>query len=192
MGAQKRRFGPSGRSRKRNAKKRDREECRRGETPESGVHQPSLVRRAGMFKHFLRSRGRKSRWMPCATERSTFIENGFEPGPKRGDATWNEFLKRHQDSRGPATFSPRTWWRRAESSHSTCCFSFISVHDGRRHLGDVRNLRGEVSGLSSSMRVDVQRRSASGAPRVPGRGNEARSEVSPEAAAGRVDIMFFN
>jgi putative transposase len=32
------------------------------------------------------------------TVRRILIENGFEPGPKRADSTWKEFLKRHKET----------------------------------------------------------------------------------------------
>jgi len=33
-----------------------------------------------------------------ATVRRILIENGFDPGPERGDSTWEEFVKRHKDT----------------------------------------------------------------------------------------------
>ena len=37
--------------------------------------------------------------------KNILIENGFEPGPKRGKGTWSEFIEIHKDTRAVAAFA---------------------------------------------------------------------------------------
>ncbi len=45
--------------------------------------------------------------------KNILIENGFEPGPKRGKGTWSEFIEIHKDSLWQIDFfSKHVWTRR--------------------------------------------------------------------------------
>jgi len=69
-------------------------------------------------------------------------ENGFDPGPKRGDGTWHEFIQRHIKPYGLPTSSPRPCGRYAGQSRITFSFYilfFIHVHTRRVHIAGSRN-----------------------------------------------------
>jgi len=45
-----------------------------------------------------------------ATVRRILIENGFDPGPRRGEGTWDEFIRRHLKTLWACDFSTKKVW----------------------------------------------------------------------------------
>ena len=52
-------------------------------------------------------------------------ENGFDPGPKRGDGTWHDFIQRDIKTVWATDFFTKTVWTPADGSNSTFCSSSI-------------------------------------------------------------------
>jgi len=45
-----------------------------------------------------------------ASRRRILIENGFDPGPKRGEGTWDDFIRRHIKTLWACDFFAKTVW----------------------------------------------------------------------------------
>ena len=55
-------------------------------------------------------------------------ENGFDPGPKRGDGTWHDFVRRHIKTLWEPISSPRPSGRCGARLRTTSCSSSTSTH----------------------------------------------------------------
>jgi len=60
-------------------------------------------------------------------------ENGFDPGPKRGDGTWHEFIQRHIKTLWATDFFTKTVWTLRGPVTYYILF-FIHVHTRRVHI----------------------------------------------------------
>ena len=61
------------------------------------------------------------------------IENGFDPGPKRGDGTWHEFVRRHVKTLWATDFFTKTVWTLRGPVVYYVLF-FIHIHTRRVHI----------------------------------------------------------
>jgi putative transposase len=60
-------------------------------------------------------------------------ENGFDPGPKRGRGTWNEFIQRHMKTVWATDFFTKTVWT-LRGPFTYYVLFFIHLHTRRVHL----------------------------------------------------------
>jgi putative transposase len=60
-------------------------------------------------------------------------ENGFDPGPKRGDGTWHEFVQRHIKTLWATDFFTKTVWTGGGPVTYYVLF-FIHIHSRRVHV----------------------------------------------------------
>jgi putative transposase len=60
-------------------------------------------------------------------------EHGFDPGPKRGEGTWNEFVKRHIKTLWATDFFTKTVWT-IRGPVTFYVLFFIHVHTRRVHI----------------------------------------------------------
>src|SRR5262249_24495676 len=60
-------------------------------------------------------------------------DNGLDPGPCRGEGTWDEFLKRHRDTLWACDFFAKKMWTRTGLVEMFVSF-FIHVGSRRVHL----------------------------------------------------------
>jgi putative transposase len=63
-------------------------------------------------------------------------ENGFDPGPKRGDGTWHEFVRRHVKTLWATDFFTKNVWTLRGPVTYYVLF-FIHIHSRRVHIGSV-------------------------------------------------------
>jgi putative transposase len=61
------------------------------------------------------------------------VENGFDPGPKRGTGTWNEFVQRHVKTFWATDFFTKKVWT-LKGPVTYFVLFFIHVHSRRVHL----------------------------------------------------------
>ena len=63
--------------------------------------------------------------------KNILVENGFDPGPKRGKGTWREFLKIHKDSLWQIDFISKRVWM-LQGPRQICALAFL--HLGTRRV----------------------------------------------------------
>ena len=61
------------------------------------------------------------------------IENGFDPGPKRGEGTWHEFVRRHVETLWATDFFTKKVWTLRGPVVYYVLF-FINIHTRRVHI----------------------------------------------------------
>lgn len=60
------------------------------------------------------------------TVKNILVENGFDPGPKRGRGTWSEFLKAHQETLWQCDFFSKRIWT-STGPRQVLALAFINV-----------------------------------------------------------------
>ncbi len=65
------------------------------------------------------------------TVKNILIENGFDPGPKRGRGTWNEFLHVHSETLWQCDFFSKRIWTQFGPKQM---FALAFIHLGTRHV----------------------------------------------------------
>ena len=63
-------------------------------------------------------------------------ENGFDPGPKRGDGTWHDFVRRHIKTLWATDFFTKTVWT-IRGPVTYYILFFIHIHTRRVHIAGV-------------------------------------------------------
>jgi putative transposase len=78
-----------------------------------------------------------------AVSRSTVVaileENGLDPGPKRGEGTWNDFIKRHSETLWACDFFTKKVWTKCGL---TDVFVLFFIHVGNRRV--------QISGMTTN------------------------------------------